>query len=118
MTSVTVVEINPDVIKLISPTIRQDPRLEIRLGDALRLQQLEGDYDTYIFDLWVYDDVGWKKGFPGKWDVRGLALFYRAKGKKVYVWGERDPEFNPAVTREPSEMYLEVVKALREKARR
>lgn len=49
--SVTVVEIAPEVIELVAPTFRDDPRVHIVQADALALTPTE-TYDAVWHDIW------------------------------------------------------------------
>lgn len=51
---ITVVELNPDVVELILPTLPEDDRVEIVVGDFYEfLQDANGKYDSVLWDLAV-----------------------------------------------------------------
>jgi hypothetical protein len=51
VTSVTVIEKSPDVIKLVAPTFIKNKRVKINLADALEFKA-EGVFDAVYHDIW------------------------------------------------------------------
>jgi len=111
VTAVDVVEIDEDVVGLISPMIEMGKTSIINEDFWLYLYRTEEPYDTCILDIWVYDEedrtrVGYSM----------LAAIGTVSSKfpsaKVYIWGIRDPKWNPAVTKAPC--YLETERRIGE----
>lgn len=101
VTKIDVVEINADVIKLISPLLPDDERINVIQGDGLLHQ---GEYETVLVDILVKSqneeevriagqDIVVKKPFE-------LWLEFKTKwmDSYVYLWGMTEPAFNPAVS--------------------
>jgi len=111
VTAVDVVEIDEDVVGLISPMIEMGKTSIINEDFWLYLYRTEETYETCILDIWVYDEedrtrVGYSM----------LAAIGTVSSKfpsaKVYIWGIRDPKWNPAVTKAPC--YLETERRIGE----
>jgi len=101
VTSVDVVEINKDVIRLIKPLLpefKYDFRI-IRQGffDYITYKCKE-EYDTVILDLWV--GMGSEAMFLEMLGAHSLVK-ERLPHSNVYVWGVGKPDLNPAVKKEP-----------------
>jgi hypothetical protein len=116
VTSIDVVEINPDVIALVKPMLPSDDRVTIHHDDALAYEWVHGDYDSIILDLWVKGQSHEKMGMAGLEGGPGLMMTtirFQANNPRarVMVWGARDPGLNPAVE-EVSDKYIEFVKEM------
>jgi spermidine synthase len=90
---ITVVEINKDVIDLITPFLPKTKPLEVVHDDIYKYRKIPS-YNTVILDIWA-----------GKGDrsmfLEMVGLFGSIKllnpSAKVFVWGITDEEMNPAV---------------------
>lgn len=81
--SVTVIEISPDVIKLVAPTFLEDPRVEIIEADALEWSPPRGvEYDFAWHDIWTHITSG---NLP---DITALKRKYGRRCKKQAAWCE------------------------------
>jgi len=88
---IDVVELNRDVIDLVSPLIPE--KVNVYHGNVFDYK--DGDYDTIILDLWV-----WKKAPKGiSSDMIGTFVYFKHyyPKSKVYVWGLTNSAINPAV---------------------
>lgn len=120
VTLIDVVELNKDVIDLISPLLPPESKLPyctIYNDDIRASRWVHGHYDTIILDIWVKRD---KKpmqvaGQEGD-DTNLISLYYRFVFNnlktKVFVFGSRNPKMNSAV-KEPREIYLQLIKDMR-----
>jgi hypothetical protein len=103
VTSIDVVELNPDVIELISPLIPKNYKMDI-INEDIRSYELTelGEYDSILFDVWVKRGKEMKIDFPSTGEIMSRAEALRAlyPEKKVMVWGLRN-DFNPAVKMTP-----------------
>jgi len=104
VTIIDAVEIDMDVINLITPLIKMS-KTNIINDDFWRYQQVtEETYDTCILDIWVYEETDRiRTGYSMLAAIGSVSSRYPSA--KIYVWGIRDPIWNPAVTRAPC--YLE-----------
>ena len=91
------------MIKLISPLLPKDNRIKIINYDFFKEPFKEKQYDTIIIDLWVgnngdFEICGTKQKVPM------LSYYQRIKfnnpQSKVFIWGARNPEINPACKKE------------------
>ena len=100
VTNIDVVEINMDVINLITPLIGMS-KTNIIKDDLWRyLYRTEEAYDTCILDIWVYGETDRiRTGYSMIAAIGSVSTRYPSA--KVYVWGIRDPKWNPAVTKAP-----------------
>lgn len=94
-----VVEINQDIIKLVSPYVT-NPKVKIIKGNIWDTCSIpiKETYDTVILDLWDYDEsnpINDKK--RAYIEMVALAHKFKNQTNNVYIWGLRDPELNPAV---------------------
>lgn len=97
--SITVVEREEDVIELVKPLV-----LDAVKNNGKEIQIIKGDifenitpgYNTIILDIW------WGRGsvkiyFEMMEAYSAIRAAY--PGMKVYLWGIKDSEFNPAITK-------------------
>jgi len=115
VSKIDVVEINEDVISLISPLLPKDGRRRIYLGDVFDYRWSCGDYDTVVLDLWIRP-LGEKTSIAGadkRWNMKTAYMFFKTCNHKanIYIWGVRDPSINPAYEG-VSEEYFEIIKNL------
>ena len=99
VTRIDVVEIEPDVVKLIAPHLPRDPRVRVHEGNAFTWR---GEYDTVIVDLLVRDEPTAPTVIAGgQTPISADELYHRFSAQhpnaRVYLWGVRDPTINPAV---------------------
>ena len=104
VTNIDAVEIDMDVINLITPLIKMR-KTNIINDDFWRyLYKTEETYDTCILDIWVYEESDRiRTGYNMLAAIGSVSTRYPSA--KIYVWGIRDPKWNPAVTKAPC--YLE-----------
>ena len=100
VTNIDAVEIDRDVIDLITPLIGMS-KTNIINDDFWRyLQMTEETYDTCILDIWVYEEPDRiRTGYSMLAAIGSVSTRYPSA--KIYVWGIRDPKWNPAVTKPP-----------------
>lgn len=102
--SIEVIELNQDVIDLVTPLLPKDGRIVIKQGNIFDYMYSDDlYYDTVINDIWVKegpDDQAKEAGTGTSSDIGGSILLYQAKkpGAKIFVWGIRNPEHNPAIS--------------------
>ena len=116
VTEIHVVEINQDVIDLISPLLPKDDRVTIHCSNILFHEWVHGEYDSIVLDIWVKhgDKVEVAGQGEGIGLLTGLMRFkFNNLDSKVYVWGSRDPEENPSV-QPVSDEYIEMIREMRE----
>lgn len=98
--SITVVEREPDVIELVKPLVLDavngnSPEIQIIKGDIFK--NIPTGYDVLILDIW------WGRS-SAKIYFEMLQAYSAARaaypGMKVYIWGLKDPEMNPAIPKE------------------
>jgi len=90
---IDVVEINPDVIKLIQPLLPQSQRVSIHEQNVF-VFDIEKDYRTVILDLWVGE--GTRE--VSRQMLSAFATFkVRYPRANVYIWGHGSPSLNPSV---------------------
>lgn len=101
--SITVVEREADVIELVKPRVLDavrsrngsSPEIEIIKGDIF--ENITQGYDVLILDIW------WGRS-NAKTHFEMLEAYSAARaaypGMKVYIWGLKDPEMNPAIPKE------------------
>ena len=100
VTAVDVVEIDEDVIELITPLIKMKKTNIINDDFWLYLYKTEETYDTCILDIWVYgEDDRVRVGYSMIAAMGSVSTKFPSA--KIYVWGIRDPDWNPAVTKVP-----------------
>jgi len=100
VTAVDVVEIDEDVTNLISPLIKMRKTNIINDDFWLYLYKTEETYDTCILDIWVYgEDDRVRVGYSMLAAIGTVSTKFPSA--KVYIWGIRDPKWNPAVTKAP-----------------
>ena len=111
VSAVDVVEIDEDVVDLISPLIEMRKTTIINDDFWLYLYRTEEIYDTCILDIWVYDEEERTQVVYNMLSAMGT-VSTRFPSAKVYIWGIRDPAWNPAVTKTPC--YLETERRIGE----
>lgn len=101
--NITVVEREADVIELVKPLVLD--ALRSRNGSTPEIEIIKGDifeniplgYDMLILDIW------WGRS-NAKIYFEMLQAYSAARaaypGMKVYIWGLKDPEMNPAIPKE------------------
>jgi len=93
ITSIKVVEIDPEIIKFIAPYIPKDDRIEIERNNYFSYILRSSDiYDTVIIDLWVLsgEDSEEKKKWVGtSMKVAHDLAKFKLPEAKVLVWGVR-----------------------------
>jgi hypothetical protein len=112
VSSVTVVELNRDVRNLIYPMIEKyiAKPTEIVIDDIMNWVKKARDFDTIMLDIWVTNKQNRKIYYEME---RLWKRFTNANpNAKVYVWGIRSPQINPAVKR-VSLKYLEFIRFIR-----
>ncbi len=113
--SIDVVEFNSDVIELVKPLLPKQVEINVFKGSIYDDEWRQKDYDSVILDIWVKtkDTDLSEAGVEGKSSFLGLYLLFKVAypNARVFVWGSRDPEVNPAVV-PVSKAYLEMVKAM------
>lgn len=97
--SIDVVEVNQDVINLVSPLLPKDKGIKIINGNFFKEPFRKREYDTIILDLWV-GEYGHFEICGTKQKVPMLPYYYRVKfnnpNSKVFMWGIKDSEINPS----------------------
>lgn len=100
--SITVVEREADVIELVKPLVLDavrsqngnSPEIEIIKGDIF--ENITPGYDVLILDIW------WGRSNARTY-FEMLEAYSAARaaypGMKVYIWGLKDPEMNPAISK-------------------
>ncbi len=111
VTAIDVVEIDEDVIDLITPLIKMKKTRIINDDFWRYLYETEETYDTFILDIWVYDETGTTKAGYSMLSALG-SVSTRFPSAKIYIWGIRDPKWNPAVTKAPC--YIETERRIAE----
>jgi len=111
VTAVDVVEIEEDVVGLISPLIEMRKTDIINDDFWLYLYRTKETYDTCILDIWVYEETDRIRVGYSMLAAMG-SVSTRFPSAKVYIWGIRDPKWNPAVTKVPC--YLEIERRIEE----
>jgi hypothetical protein len=84
VTSIDVIELNSDVIELVSPFIN-DPRLRIYQGDGLQVRPSQiggGEWDVMFADIWPRIDG---ENLP---DMIRIRKKYRRLTKRIFQWEE------------------------------
>lgn len=108
VTSVDVLEVNSNVIRLIQPLVNY-PKIKVTQCDFWKSQIFTNtenlDYQTIILDIWVWDQTDGKnkaKALAFKNElIKAVAACKSAVPEAlVYVWGLCDHLYNPAVTKE------------------
>jgi hypothetical protein len=100
VTEIHVIENNYDVIELMLDNLPRDPKWQIIPADVyLYLDHYAKcqKYDTVVLDIW------WGRGcmqIGMEMMVATAKTKYVLPGAKLMIWGHRDPEINPAVTKE------------------
>jgi len=111
---IDVYERNKDVIKLMKDKIPKDITIHnenvFSFADERMWKKIKGEEvtdcpDTIILDTWVGKPD--KKMFYEMVAAHGSFLF-ACPNSKVYIWGTRDPELNPAIEKEPCEVLKEM----------
>jgi len=111
VTTIDAVEIDEDIINLITPLIKMRKTNIINEDFWLHLHKSKETYDTCILDIWVYDETDRiKTGYSMLAAIGSVSTKFPSA--KVYVWGIRDPKWNPAVTKAPC--YLETERRIEE----
>jgi len=106
--SIDVVEINRDVISLVYPHIRVRKTRIIHDDFWQYLYRTEESYDTCIIDIWVYSDPK-ERVHTGYHMIAAVAsVSERLPSAKVFIWGLRDPKWNPAVAKTPCYLETEI----------
>lgn len=105
VTEIDVIEKNTDVIRLIHPLIdRKDKKVTLIEGDIFEEPWREKEYDTIINDIWVktgdkFEHAGThQKENVHDFNMANIRVKLNNPQAKVFVWGIRDKEMNPAVT--------------------
>ena len=105
VTTVDVVEIDYDVVDLITPLIKMKKTNIINDDFWQYLYKTKETYDTCILDIWVYGETDRIRTGYSMLAALG-SVSTKFPSAKVYIWGIRDPKWNPAVTKAPC--YLEM----------
>jgi len=111
VTAIDVVEIDEDVIGLITPLIKMKKTRIINIDFWRYLYKTEENYDTFILDIWVYDEADRTQVGYSMLSALG-SVSTKFPSAKIYIWGIRDPKWNPAVTKAPC--YLETERRIGE----
>ena len=111
VTAIDVVEIDEDVIGLITPLIEMKKTRIINIDFWRYLYETEESYDTFILDIWVYGETGRIQVGYSMLSALG-SVSTKFPSAKIYIWGIRDPKWNPAVTKAPC--YLETERRIGE----
>ena len=117
VTSIDVVEINKDVINLIKPLLPQDNRVKILNDDIFNYEYVHGDYGTIVLDMWVRGKADKQTKLAGLENAYSpmmmsyLRFKFNNPRSKIFVWGLRNPNINPAV-KQVSKEYIELVKSM------
>ena len=121
VTQIDVYELNKDVIDLVAPLLPKNNKIWIFNGDILTEPWRKKEYDVIINDIWVKDHTGKFEaaGTKEKWNGQQLndcllRTTINNPKTKVFIWGVRDREHNPAVTIDLDERYLKLVESMRE----
>jgi len=96
VTDIDVVEINPDVIKLITPLLPLSEKLHIENYDVMAVSP-EKDYNTVILDLWVKAEKE-----PGTTIFNQMVIAFATFKRlyptaNVFIWGIGDASINPSI---------------------
>lgn len=116
---IDVVERNKDVIDLISPNLPND---KVKIYNADVFDFKDKDYDTIILDLWVRGEGEGENNFSMLNSMLNAYTIFKSSNPKgkVFIWGIRDKELNPAykgVSKEYLEMINEYLRNLKHKFR-
>ena len=111
VTIIDAVEIDEDIINLITPLIKMSKTKIINDDFWLHLYKTKETYDTCILDIWVYDETDRIRTGYNMLAALG-SVSTKFPSAKVYIWGIRDPKWNPAVTKAPC--YLETERRIEE----
>lgn len=103
--SLDVVEINKDVVSIVSQYLSRTKANIICADFWEYLRSTNTVYDTVILDMWTYGDPKSQKNVFN--DMLNAVTTAQSKfpNAKLYVWGLRDPKYNPAIRKTP--VYLE-----------
>lgn len=115
--SITVYEVNADVINLIKPHIKESKKVKIIHGDFFKDQPFDDKYyDTVLIDFWVQSPKT-KNHIAGmNFNISPTAVYCKIhfsvlgkfnKETKILIWGVRDKKLNPAVTIDIPETIIE-----------
>jgi len=113
---VTIVERNKDVRELVKPLI-PDEKIRVCEGNILDDKWYEPCPDTVILDLWTLGKESPKEERAKVWEEMMTALAkikYKCPNTKVWIWGLRNRELNPAVEKEVCEPYEFIAKTIKE----
>ena len=112
VSKVKVVELNKDVAELVWPLV---PHVgtELVVDDVMKViyESQTNRFDTIILDIWVYgqDDDPDERIHVGYQMLGAIAVVKHLHPKsKLFIWGMRDPEYNPAVTNRPHYLGMKV----------
>ncbi len=113
---VVVVEKNRDVIDIVSKYLKYK-NLKIIHRDFFEyineLPPLSFPYDSAILDLWAWNrDASEEERKAQTNQMRAGILRTALISKEVYVWGIRDPDLNPAVTKEVNTDLMKILEKI------
>jgi hypothetical protein len=92
VTSVTVYEREPEVIRLMKPNV---PGITIELHDFWQVQDYSG-WDTIILDIWTTTEHDRHTAAIQMAAALAHVEVHGHRGK-TFIWGTRDPKLNPAI---------------------
>ena len=112
--SIDIFEINQDVIDLVIPLIPNDSKVRIYKKDIFDYEWASINYDTIIIDTWA----GNRKDNPFIGEEITMVYGYcksltERNNSQIFIWGVRNKEINPAVTKDISKTCEEIARAMR-----
>jgi len=111
--SITVVELDEELVKLMRPLLEERGVVaDYVVGDAISYVIAHGNrYDTVLLDIWAFsEEEGVEVVRARRWHmelVRQALHAFLPSHVRLYIWGYRDSETNPAVWKKP--VYLEAL---------